>query len=141
VTADGEETIRDEACWRLELTRNRNLATYSRIRAWITKGQFRPWKFEYYGNTGALLKVAHYHEYRDGPLGVRSMRIDVENRARPGETTTMTFTNLRPFDTTPFLFDREGMLRFRDAALAIRESTGAHARPEQLHDRLSSAER
>ena len=124
--------MRGEPCWRLELTRVKNLALYKRIRAWITKRGFRPWKFEYYGETGALLKIAHYEDYRKTPLGVRSMRIEVENRIRPGERTTLTFSNLREFDASRLTYTPQALREFRDAALSVQDAGGGQASPEDL---------
>ena len=109
---------------------------YPRIRAWIRKKDFRPWRFEYFGETGTLVKVAHYRDYRETPLGVRSMRIEVENRQRRGESTTMTFSDLRRLDTSSLVFRRDAMIEFRDAALAKRETDGVQARPEDLIEML-----
>ena len=95
-----EDTLDGEDCWLLELTRTTSMGMYPRIRCWISKNGFRPWRFEYYGQTGALLKIAHYRDYQKTALGVRSMRIDVEDQRRPGERTTLTFSDLRRFDVT-----------------------------------------
>ena len=117
VELDGEETVRDEPCWRLKLTRSSFLGMYKSIRARITKKDFRPWKFEYYGETGALLKAADYEDYRETALGIRAMRIQVYNRVRPGEKTVLTFSNLRPIDASVLDFSIAGMQAFRDMAL------------------------
>ena len=129
---DGEEKLDGKRCWRLELTQNSNVVHYPRIRYWIDKKKLRPVKFEYYGKTGALLKTAHYEDYRKGPLGVRSMRIVVETYKREDEKTTMTFTNLREIDTSPLSFTREGMIAFRDLAREKYQAEGEQAQPEDL---------
>ena len=129
---DGEEVVREEPCWRLELTRAQDVAMYKRIRAWITKKDSRPWKFEYYGETDTLLKVAYYEDYRETALGVRSMRIVVENSMRPSEKTVLTFSDLRAIDASGFDFSRERMPAFRDAAQAKLKKSGVQARTEDL---------
>lgn len=118
---DGEETVDGEACWRLVLTRTRNTANYPRMRCWITKSRFRPKTFEYYGMTGSLIKTARFGEYRKGPIGVRPMRIDYQDRAGKGGRTSLLFTALRKIDASPINFTPEGMIAFRDAALASRK--------------------
>ncbi len=123
VRLDGEEVVREEACWRLELTRAQDVAMYKRIRVWITKKDFRPWKFEYYGETDALTKVATYEDYRETALGVRSMRIVVENSLRPSEKTILTFSDLRRIDASGIDFSREGMPAFRDVALRLKRGS------------------
>jgi hypothetical protein len=132
VRLDGEEIVREEPCWRLELTRVETLAMYKRIRVWITKKHYRPWKFEYYGETDTLLKVAYPEDYRETPLGVRSMRIVVEDSVRPGEQTVLTFSNLRALDASGLDFSPEGMPAFRDAAQAKLKADGVPAETEDL---------
>ena len=82
--------------------------------------------------TGALLKTAHYEDYRDGALGLRAMRIVVRNHVRPGEMTTMTFSDLRELDVSAFPFDPETLPLFRDAAQAFLEAEGVQVRAEDL---------
>jgi len=115
----GSEKLGDVDAWRLLLTRTRNLGMYKRILCWIAKDDYRPLKFEYFGETDNLLKVAHYEDYRDGPIGVRSMRIVVENTVRPGEHTILTFSNLRRFDASAIDFSREGLPEVRDTILSL----------------------
>ncbi len=128
----GEATIRGEPCWHLELTRTTNLAMYKKIHAWITKKDYRPWRFHYYGETGLLLKVADYEDYRETELGIRSMRIRVQNKVRPGEETVLTFSNLRKIDASVLDYTREGLPAFRNAALAKKELDGEQAQAEDL---------
>ena len=132
VRLDGEEVVREEPCWRLELTRTDRLGMYKRIRAWITKKHFRAWKSEYYGETDTLLRVAHYEDYRETPLGVRSMRMVVKNSARPAEQTVLTFSNLRALDASGLDFSPEGMPAFRDAAQAKLKADRVPAQAEDL---------
>jgi hypothetical protein len=133
---DGEEDVDGEACWRLELERKHALGTYPRIRVWIAKEGSRPKRFEYYGLTGALLKSARYEDYREGPIGLRSMRIEVASAVRPAERSTLTFHELRKIDASAFTFTPEGLPALRDAALAVYESESAQASAEQLAQRL-----
>ena len=135
-TLDGEETVGIEPCYVLELERVRNLGIYRRIRAWITKDGFRPKKFEYYGETSALLKVATYEDYREGAIGMRSMRIQVDNQIRPGERTVLTFRDLRRFDSSRLDFSRDALVALRDAFRARRREDGTQARPEEIIELL-----
>ncbi len=128
---DGEERIDGEDCWRLELTRTGELGLYPRIRCWITKQQFRPLKFEYIGETGTLQRVARYEDYRDGPTGVRAMRVVVDDPVAEQQT-VMTFTNLRKLDASAMAFTREALPALRNAALAKWEADGVQARPEDI---------
>lgn len=136
---DGEEEIRGDRCWRLELARTSELGIYERIRYWIAQDGYRPRKFEFYGETGALLKIAYYEDYRQGPLGSRPMRIEVENPARPSERSTLTFSNLRRIDAAGLPFTRDALPAFRDAAQAKLEADGVQAEAEDLVLRGSRA--
>jgi len=129
---DGEEKVEGEACHRLELSRVEPAAAFPRIRCWISKRRFHPKTFEYYGETGALLRTARYHDFEKGAIGVRPMRIEVVAAGEKGDRTTLTFSNLRVIDGSAISFSPAGMLAFRDAALASKEASGAKARPEDL---------
>jgi hypothetical protein len=133
---DGEEEVDGEPCYRLDLVRKSSLGTYPRIRAFITRNGTRPKAFEYYGMSGALLKIARYEDYREGPIGLRSMRIEVESRVRPAERSTLTFHDLRPIDASAFSFTHEALPAFRDAALAVFEAEGRQARAERIAEVL-----
>jgi hypothetical protein len=140
-TLAGEAVIDGEDCWGLELARTSRLAMYPRIRAWITKERFRPWRFEYFGETGMALRVADFRDYRDTPLGVRSLRVEVENRQKLGERTTMTFSKLRKVDSSRLSFTPDGLVTVRGAALLKMETEAAPIEPEELPLWLDRVER
>lgn len=121
---EAEEVLDGDRCWRLVLMPRGKEPRYSKIRLWVAKKQYLPKKFEYYGKTGAYLKEARYLDYRKTPLGVRSMRLEVDNPEERGRRSTMVFTNLRKIDTSPLTYTPEGMVRFRDAARARRTTGG-----------------
>ncbi len=137
---DGVETIRGEPCWRLELTRAHRLAMYRKIRCWITKKGFLPWRFEYFGETGVQLKLADFDDYREGPLGIRSMRIEVQSGTKAGERSTLTFSDIRTMDVSGLTFAREAMLAIRNAAVALREETGNQSTSEEIAKRVVAGE-
>jgi len=138
VRLDGEEKIGGARCWRLELTRIGYEANYPRIRCWIEKRTHRPQKFEYYGKTGALLKTALYEEYRKTMLGLRPARVVVTSPARPDETTTLLFSDLRPLELSHVSFTVDGLVAFRDAA---RIRSGADGRQSRVEDLVAPAGR
>jgi hypothetical protein len=136
---DGEEDVGGEPCYRLELVRTRSSALHPRLRYWVTKQGYRPKKLAFYGNTQTVLRIAHYEDYREGPLGLRSMRIDVDHPARPHERTVLTFSQLRPLDLSRLELTRETLPAIRDAVRAQLESDGTHARAEDLVQALGAA--
>ena len=121
---DGNDRLEGEPCWRLELTRTRPGASYPRVRLWVARNGFLPKKAEYYGMTGSLLRVARFMEFREGPIGLRPMKIEFEDATGAGGKTTMLFTDLRRIDASQISFTREGMERLREAAFGARLSNG-----------------
>jgi hypothetical protein len=118
----GEETLDGEACFRLELLAESDAARYTRIVYWVAKKGFLPKKLEHYGRTGALLKTVVYGDYRNGALGLRSMRLDIESFDEWKEGSTLFFSNLRKFGVPRASFTSEGLIPLRDAALAARDA-------------------
>ena len=83
--------------------------------------------------------MASYEDYRKTPIGVRSMRIEVESRIRRGEKTTLTFSDLRKIDASGLDFTREGLSAIRDAAMAYLKSEGVQVGVEELVARVKAA--
>ncbi len=117
VRLDGEEPLDGEACVRLELVRDDALR-YSRVLYWVAKKTNQPRKLEQYDRPGALLRVVRYHDFRKGPLGLRSMTLSIDSVGSWKESSTLTFSNLRRLDVPGSSFTPEGLLPMRDAALA-----------------------
>jgi hypothetical protein len=128
---DGEERVDGEPCWRLELTRTAERARYSRIRCLITKKDDRPKRFEYFGMTGACVKTVRYSNYTKTPLGVRPLRLDVDDPAQGQRTSTLTFSDFRAIGSPRLDFTPAGIVPFRDAAMS-RKASGQGLRAEEL---------
>ena len=125
VSLSGEEPLDGENCFRLELLAESDAARYTRIIYWVAKKGFLPKKLEHYGRTSALVKTVVYGDYRKGPLGLRSMRLDIESFDEWKEASTLVFSNLRKLEMPPASFTFDGLIPFRDAALAARDAAGA----------------
>jgi len=125
VSLSGEEAVDGEVCFRLELQPESDAARYTRIVYWVAKKGFLPRKLEHYGRTGGLVKTVLYGDYRKGALGLRSMRLDIESFDEWKEGSTLLFTDLRKIKPAPRSFTPEGLIPFRDAALAARDTAAA----------------
>jgi outer membrane lipoprotein-sorting protein len=123
-TLSGEEPIDGAACWRLELHSTSSTARYTRIVYWVAKKRFLPRRLEHYGRMGRLIKIVRYGNFRKGALGLRSMRLDIESIGEWKEESTLSFANLREIDSASMSFTPDGMIAFRDAAIAAREGVG-----------------
>ena len=116
----GDELVDGEPCWRLELTADDAAAYYARVHYWVSKNGFLPRKLEHYGSTGSLLKSVRYLDYRDGALGLRSMKLEIDSVDEWKESSTLTFSNLRKLDEAHVSLTSEGLIPLRDAALLAR---------------------
>ena len=129
VSLSGEEAVDGEVCFRLELQPESDAARYTRIVYWVAKKGFLPRKLEHYGSTGELRKTVLYGDYRKGALGLRSMRLDIESFDEWKEGSTLSFANLRRLEVPPASFTPDGLIAFRDAALAARDTAAANDAP------------
>jgi len=133
VALDGEEEVDGEPCYRLELTGTAERENYPRIVYWVAKKKFLPWKLELYGRTTRLLKTVRFADYREGKIGLRPMKLDVQAADRLDYSSTVTFTNLRKIAPKEVAFTPDGMMPVRTAVLAGREPSGRTDLPvEQL---------
>lgn len=66
----GTESIQDATrtprkCWHLQMKASDDLATYSRVEYWVEQGTYLPIKAVFYSDSGRLLKIAYYRDFRD----------------------------------------------------------------------------
>ena len=66
----GTETIEDASrtqrkCWHVQLKASDDLATYSRVEYWVEQDTYQPIKGTFYSDSGRLLKVAYYRNFRN----------------------------------------------------------------------------
>lgn len=119
----GEEKFEDDACYKLELKREEGTGVYTRVRYWIAKQDLLPRRLEYYGTEyERLVHMGRYENYEKGSLGLRPMRLVIEGGNPWEEINTIVFSNLRRIKTDPVSFTPEGMVRFRDTAVARQKS-------------------
>jgi hypothetical protein len=138
----GDDTLDGEPCWRLELTPDGSDLRYARVVYWVAKKGFLPKRIDHYGRSGALRKTVRYGDFRKGVLGLRSMRLEIESFDDWKELSTLVFTNLRKLKPAASTFTPEGLIPFRDAALASRAtSAGAGATLERILGVMASPPR
>lgn len=113
---DGEETLGDVPCWRLELEPKSEPAPFGRVRYWIAQRGFLPIRIEFYGEANELLKTARFTRYQDTGVGPRPARIEIEDARRPREKTTLTLGRPKGVRTSSLAFDLDDLLALRDAA-------------------------
>jgi len=65
VTFAGEEEIRGNSCYILDLKSDKEDAPYARQKIWVGKEDFIPYKYEFYALSGRLMKSAEVLETRE----------------------------------------------------------------------------
>jgi len=68
-TLQGTETIEDaqhqeRQCWHLDLRAADDQATYARTEYWVEQGTYNPVKAKFYSDSGRVLKIAYYRQFR-----------------------------------------------------------------------------
>lgn len=89
------ETEKGVAYQVLELRAVDRGVTYSRVLYWVAKKDARPYKAEFYGTSGKLLKTCLYTEYRSAGGDIRPTRLIIEDALRLGEKSVLDYDNFR----------------------------------------------
>jgi len=66
---DASRSERD--CWHLDLKAADDTATYARVEYWVEKGSFDPIKAKFYADSGRLMKILYYRDYKQQLGGMR----------------------------------------------------------------------
>ncbi|HUH85656.1 MAG TPA: outer membrane lipoprotein-sorting protein, partial [Stellaceae bacterium] len=75
-TLAGAESIEDSTrkprdCWHLDMKAANDHATYNRVEAWIEQGTYYPIKAKFYSDSGRVLKILYYRDFKPRLGGVR----------------------------------------------------------------------
>lgn len=136
---DGEESLDEVPCWRLELAPKSQPAPFGRVRYWVAQGGYLPIRIEFYSETGELLKTARFTRYQDTAVGLRPQRIEIEDTRRPGERATLTLSQPQGVPTSELDFDLDDLLALRDAARRPGDESEAPLSGRQLVRALAAS--
>jgi len=114
-TLMGEETIRDKACYKIELIPHEDAAVvWGKIISWITKDGFDLWKSEYYDEEGYLVNTQNAYDIKHfGDRNVPS-RMEIIPADKEGQKTVLVFSNLlfnQPIDDS--FFSKQNMKKVK----------------------------
>lgn len=112
----GNETIQDadrteRACWHLDLKATAEDATYHRIETWIEHRTYYPIKAKYYSDSGRLLKIVYYRNFRRELGGMRPTEAIIIDAVDTRLVTTMVFSDYRAQEIPESWFQRESLPR------------------------------
>jgi len=112
VTLEGEEEIRDEMCYILNLESDKEDAPYARQKIWVGKDDFLPYKYEYYALSGRLMKSAEVLEVRKITGKNYPVKVKMTDELRKGSTTVLELKDLKLNVKIPEeIFSRKNLLK------------------------------
>ncbi|MBI3615865.1 MAG: outer membrane lipoprotein-sorting protein [Candidatus Omnitrophica bacterium] len=106
--ADGKE------CYVLQLTANAEDVTYARVVLWVEKESFRPYRAEFYGLSGRLLKSCSYQEYRELGGRPRPTRLVMEDPIVKGKRSIIEYDQMNVEPLPEKYFTKDYMKKFME---------------------------
>jgi hypothetical protein len=114
----GEETLQDadhdnRDCWHLDMTAATPEAVYNHVEYWAERGTYRPIKGKFYADSGRLLKVAYYHNYREQAGEQRPAQVILIDAVNPNLATTIDYSDYRFQDIPDSWLQRDYLPRLK----------------------------
>ncbi len=112
----GEEAVKGEACYVLDLRAGNRNVTYDRIRYWVSKARLVGVKAEFYTLSGKLFKTAEFrYENRitpaDGGEAPFVSSLEIRDAVQQDRTTTLTYANIRVQEVPDSTFNLNLLVR------------------------------
>lgn len=106
------QTIQDangaaRACAHINLTPANDDAIYNRIEYWVAEGSDLPIKAKFYSDSGRLLKVLYYIDFKPGSAGAAPSRAIILDSIDSSLVTTVDFSTAHFQDIPDFWFQRD----------------------------------
>ena len=109
----GEETVDGVECYVLDLTAQREGATYNRVELWVRKGDARPKKAEIYLSSGKHYKTIFYDAFSTVHDRLLLTQMTIFDRLREGSKTIMTFSGYTPKEIPEKYFNKDYLEKLR----------------------------
>ncbi len=114
----GDETIKDadrvdRQTWHLDLSAATSDAMYARIEYWVERDTYRAIKCKFYSDSGRVLKIAYYRNFRQVLGGVRPTETVIIDAVDSHLVTTVTNTEHRDEELPDAWFQRDYLPRFQ----------------------------
>jgi outer membrane lipoprotein-sorting protein len=116
-TLSGSEPIADAGkaqrqCFHLDLKSATPNATYNRLEYWVETGTYRPIKAKFYSDSGRLLKVLYYRDFKTSLDGVRPAQAVILDAVDSTLVTTVDFGEQKFQDIPDAWFQRDYLPHF-----------------------------
>ena len=107
--SQSEEELDGRAAYVLDLAANDPSVAYSRVRLWIDRTTAQPLRADFYVVSGKLIKRALYRDFKEMSGRRVLTEVEIEDLLRPGNRTTMKYTNLAPRENAERMFSKESL--------------------------------
>jgi len=113
----GAETVDGTDCHVLELTaKPDSLATYDKLKLWLRKDDFKPYKADFFAASGKLLKTAYYKKYEklaDLAGKEQLTSLVIVNPLTEGKQTMMEYSNFNVVELPAARFTAAALQRLQ----------------------------
>lgn len=107
--SQSEEQLDGRATYVLDLFANDPSVAYNRVRLWIDRTSAQPLRADFYVVSGKLIKRALYRDFKEMSGHHVLTEVEIEDLLRPGNRTTMKYSNLTARDNPERLFSKESL--------------------------------
>jgi outer membrane lipoprotein-sorting protein len=101
------ERIGNEEYYVLDLSAADRGVTYQRVKYWVRRSNFWPYKAEFYSMSGRLLKTCQYENFTELGGKVRPTRLVMTDALREGERSLLDYSGLRLRELPDKIFTKE----------------------------------
>jgi outer membrane lipoprotein-sorting protein len=101
------EEVDGKILWVLELTAEDRSLTYHRLLYWVEQKSFRPYKAEFYGVSGKLLKTCSYQNYIEAGGARRPRTVVMEDALAAGAKSVLEYSSFRIKETPDKFFTKD----------------------------------
>jgi hypothetical protein len=105
------ETVDGVELWQLELTAVDRSVPYARVLYWVETKSYRPYRAEFYGTSGKLLKTSRFERFEPMLGTERPTRMVMEDSLRSGERSVLDYRQMETRDLPDKMFTKDYLKR------------------------------
>src|SRR5258708_27432969 len=114
----GAETLQDahhnnRDCWHLDMTAATPDAVYNHVEYWAERRTYHPIKGKFYSDSGRLLKIAYYHNYKEQAGELRPGQVILIDAVNSNLATTIDYSDYRFQDIPESWLQRDYLPRLK----------------------------
>jgi outer membrane lipoprotein-sorting protein len=97
----------------LELLAKHDRVTYNRVVLWVQKGNFHPFKAEFYAVSGRILKTASYQDYRQVAGKLRPTRLVLNDPLVRGQYSVLEYRDIKQSELPDRYFTQQHLKKLK----------------------------